>query len=101
MPDERPDALAKVSLPVPDPSTLCRGRPGILLPSWPKVGGCIVIDWTGLQIRGPNTRLTNVHGEQRRTYRKAHLGVDPDTSLVVAGVVLSCQTHDSQALGTP
>ena len=87
------------ALPVPDPSTLCRRRAGVALPEWPKSGGCMVVDSTGLQIRGPGTWLTTVHGLQRRTYRKIHLGVDPTTSLVVAGVVTSCQQHDCQVLG--
>ena len=86
------------TLPVPDPSTLCRRRRDVVLPAWPKAGGCLVLDSTGLQIRGPGTWLTTVHGLQRRTYRKIHLGVDPVTSLVVAGVVTPCQTHDSEAL---
>ncbi len=87
------------ALPVPDPSTLCRRRAGVALPAWPKAGGCVVVDSTGLQIRGPGTWLTTVHGLQRRTYRKIHLGVDPSTSLVVAGVVTSCRKHDCQVLG--
>jgi len=91
--------LAGLLLPVPDSSTLCRRRRGSSLPRWPKAGGCMVVDSTGLQIRGPGTWLTTVHGERRRTYRKIHLGVDPTTLLVVAGVVTSCQLHDSQALG--
>ena len=91
--------LAGLRLPVPDPSTLCRRRAGVTLPAWPKSGGCMVVDSTGLQIRGPGTWLTTGHGLQRRTYRKIHLGVDPVTSLVVAGVVTSCQQHDCQVLG--
>ena len=87
-----------VALPVPDTSTLCRRRSAVTLPAWPKAGGCMVIDSTGLQIRGPGTWLTTVHGLQRRTYRKIHLGVDPVTSLVVAGVVTPCQTYDREAL---
>ena len=86
------------ALPVPDPATLCRRRAGVVLPAWPRTGGVIVIDSTGLQIRGPGTWLTTVHGLQRRTYRKIHLGVDPVTSLVVAGVVTPCSEHDSEAL---
>ena len=93
------DLVGLQALPVPDPSTLCRRRAGVALPTWPKAGGCLVVDSTGLQIRGPGTWLTTVHGLQRRTYRKIHLGVDPTTSLVVAGVVTSCQKHDSQVLG--
>jgi hypothetical protein len=89
--------LSGVALPVPDPSTLCRRRKHLVLPRWPKAGGCIVIDSTGLQIRGPNTWLTTVHGQKRRTYRKIHLGVDPASSWVVAGLVTPCQTHDSEA----
>ena len=91
--------LAGLPLSVPDPSTLCRRRKGSTLPRWPKAGGCIVVDSTGLQIRGPGTWLTTVHGDRRRTYRKIHLGVDPTTLLVVAGVVTSCQLHDRQVLG--
>jgi hypothetical protein len=87
------------AVPVPDPSTLCRRRADVTLPSWPKAGSYIVVDSTGLQIRGPGTWLTTVHGLQRRTYRKIHLGIDPTTSLVVAGVVTSCQLHDCQVLG--
>ena len=89
--------LSGVALAVPDPSTLCRRRRHLILPHWPKAGGCIVIDSTGLQIRGPNTWLTTVHGQNRRTYRKIHLGVDPASSLIVAGLVTPCQTHDSEA----
>jgi hypothetical protein len=89
--------LSGVALAVPDPSTLCRRRRHLILPHWPKAGGCIVIDSTGLQIRGPNTWLTTVHGQKRRTYRKIHLGVDPASSLIVAGLVTPCQTHDSEA----
>jgi len=89
--------LAGVAMPVPDPSTLCRRRTCLTLPRWPKSGSCIVIDSTGLQIRGPNTWLTTVHGQRRRSYRKIHLGVDPTSSLIVAGLVTPCQTHDSEA----
>ena len=89
--------LSGVALAVPDPSTLGRRRSHLILPHWPKGGRCIVIDSTGLQIRGPNTWLTTVHGQKRRTYRKIHLGVDPTSSLIVAGLVTPCQTHDSEA----
>ena len=89
--------ISGMPLPAPDPSTLCRRRRHLILPHWPKGGGCIVIDSTGLQIRGPNTWLTSVHGQKRRTYRKIHLGVDPASSLIAAGLVTPCQTHDSEA----
>jgi hypothetical protein len=89
--------LSGTGLPAPDPSTLCRRRRHMILPPWPKSGGCIVIDSTGLQIRGSNTWLTTVHGSKRRIYRKIHLGVDPDSSLIVAGLATPCQTHDSEA----
>jgi hypothetical protein len=92
--------LSGVALPVPDPSTLCRRRRHLILPRWPRSSSCIVIDSTGLQIRGPNTWLTTVHGQKRRTYRKIHLGVDPASSLIVAGLVTPCRTHDSGAFGS-
>src|SRR5580700_1875811 len=89
--------LSGTALPVPDPSTFCHRRRHLILPPWPRGGGGIVIDSTGLQIRGPNTWLTTVHGQNRRSYRKIHLGVDPASSLIVAGLVTPCQTHDSDA----
>ena len=89
--------LCGLDLPVPDPSTLSRRRVHMVLPHWPKGGRCIVIDSTGLQIRGPNTWPTTIHGQKRRTYRKIHLGVDPTSSLIVAGLVTPCQIHDSEA----
>jgi len=89
--------LSGVALAVPDPSTLCRRRRHLILPHWPKAGGCIVIDSTGLQIRGPTPGLRLSMGQNRRTYRKIHLGVDPASSLVVAGLVTPCQTRDSEA----
>jgi hypothetical protein len=89
--------LSGVALAVPDPSTLCRRRRDLAMPHWPKGASCMVIDSTGLQIRGPNTWLTTVHGRKRRTYRKIHLGVDPASSLIVAGLATPCQTHDSEA----
>jgi hypothetical protein len=89
--------LSGVALPVPDPSTLYRRRRDLGLPRWLKGSSCIVIDSTGLQIRGPNTWLTTVHGQKRRTYRKIHLGVDPASPLIVAGKGTPRQTHDSGA----
>jgi len=91
-------ALVGMVLPIPDPSTLSRRRRHVTLPAWPKAGACIVIDSTGLQIRGPNTWLTTVHGHKRRTYRKIHLGIDPESSRIVSGVVSTCQKHDSEML---
>jgi len=61
------DLAGLPALPVPDPSTLCCRRAGVALPAWPKSGGCLVVDSTGLQIRGPGTWLTTVHELQRRT----------------------------------
>ena len=66
-------------LPVPDPATLCRRRAGVFLPAWPRTGGVIVIDSTGLQIRGPGTWLTTVHGLQRRPALRCRFGASfPD-----------------------
>jgi hypothetical protein len=47
--------LSGLALAVPDPSTLYRRRRGLTMPFWPKGASCIVIDSTGLQIRGSNT----------------------------------------------
>ena len=65
------DLAGLTTLPVPDPSPRsAAGGAKAPLPAWPKSGGGLVVDSTGLQIRGPGTWLTTVHRLQRRTYRK-------------------------------
>ena len=47
------DLAGLQALPVPDPSTFCRRRAAVTLPSWPKAGGCLVVDSTGFKSAVP------------------------------------------------
>jgi hypothetical protein len=90
--------LAGLRLPVPDYSTLSRRRASMLGAVWAKPGDTIAIDSTGLQIKGPGSWLTTVHGHQRRSWRKVHLGVDTATGEVVAALCTGVGSPDCRQL---
>ncbi|MCP4306674.1 MAG: IS5 family transposase [bacterium] len=80
--------LMELDLPVPDHTTLSRRGPGLELVERKvlKKGALdIIVDSTGLRIHGPGEWLGARHGgEHRRQWRKLHLGLNPDTSDLVA-----------------
>ena len=74
--------MMNIQLPVPDHSTLSkRGKTlGVNLPR--KAGGDLnlVLDSTGLKIYGEGEWKVRKHGySKRRTWRKLHLGADPES----------------------
>ena len=82
--------LMRVSLPVPDHTTLTRrlARLPVLLPVQPKRGARhLVCDSTGVKVYGEGEWKVRQHGySKRRTWRKLHLAVDEQTrEIVVAG----------------
>lgn len=109
-----------VRLPVPDESTLCRraqrlgqrvgrplpgGLPGVLWVLSPGPGPRptgVVIDSTGLAIRGPGTwRSGRPHGREAdvgrtRTWLKLHLAVDPVTGQVLAAAATPPHLDDGR-----
>jgi hypothetical protein len=92
-------ALAGLSLPVPDYSTLQRRQSNldVSLPVRPPSGPRhVVIDSTGLKIYGEGEWKVRTHGKSgRRKWKKIHLAVDEKS-----GEVLSLQVSDgSQADG--
>lgn len=59
----------------------------------------LVIDSTGLKIYGEGEWKMRTHGKQkRRTWRKYHVAVDPQTHEVVAMELTEDKYHDSQAV---
>lgn len=83
-------ALMRVSLPVPDHTTLSRRLAGlpVRLPVKPKEGARhIVCDSTGVKVYGEGEWKVRQHGySKRRTWRKLHLSIDEQTlEIVVAG----------------
>src|SRR5918911_2544209 len=82
--------LMRVSLPVPDHTTLSRrlARLHVRLPV-KKAGGArhVVCDSTGVKVYGEGEWKVRQHGvSKRRTWRKLHLCVDEETlEIIVAG----------------
>jgi len=82
--------LLRISLPVPEHSTLSRrmARVEVCLPLLPgKKARHIVCDSTGLKVYGEGEWKVRTHGaSKRRTWRKLHLQIDEATNeVVVAG----------------
>nr|WP_241188336.1 IS5 family transposase [Pseudohalocynthiibacter aestuariivivens] len=95
--------LAGLNLPVPDVSTLCRRS--ALLKVTPdsrlKAGRVtLIVDSTGLQIHGGRDWMREKHGikNQRKTWRKLHIGFDPDAGEIVAPSLTDEHVSDPAAL---
>jgi IS5 family transposase len=96
--------LARVDLPVPDYTTLCRRRKTLVV-RLPHARSAeplhLVVDSTGLKIFGDGEWNVRQHGvSKRRTWRKVHLGVDEATQTILACVVTTNTIHDCEALPT-
>jgi hypothetical protein len=96
--------LMKLTLPIPDYSTVSR-RQGVLqvpLSALPQSGPRhVVIDATGLKVYGTGKWHVWKHRvSRRRTWRKLHLGVDETTKEIVAVELSKSRVHDSQQLPT-
>lgn len=90
-------AMLNILLPVPDHSTLSK-RGKTLKVSLPKKSSGslnIVMDSTGLKIYGEGEWKVRKHGySKRRTWRKLHLGGNPDTGEVLAVVLTENNISD-------
>jgi IS5 family transposase len=87
---------------IPDYSTLSRRR-GTLEVELPRVHQKealhLVVDSTGVKVFGEGEWKVRQHGyTRRRTWRKVHVGVDEGSGEVVAAVVTTNSSHDSQVL---
>lgn len=94
--------LMGLDLRVPHYSRLSRraGSLQIALPRKEKSGKLdLVIDSTGLKVYGEGEWKIRTHGKQkRRTWRKYHVAVDPETHEVVAQELTQSNFHDSKAV---
>lgn len=60
----------------------------------------LVIDSTGLKVYGEGEWKTRIHGkDKRRTWRKYHVSVDPNTHEVVAQELTESNVHDCTQMG--
>ncbi len=95
--------LLGLDLPVPDHTTLSRRSAGLTSATASnKADGPVnvVIDSTGLKVFGAGEWLLEKHGgKARRTWRKLHLAVDPDTSEILAAKLTPSEEGDASLVG--
>ena len=92
-------AMLKVSLPVPDHTTLSRRGKGLEVALPKKINGHvdIVMDSTGLKIYGEGEWKVRTHGKsKRRTWRKLHLGADPQSGEIEAVALTENSVSDAE-----
>ena len=93
--------LLKIKLPVPDHSTLSkRGKDlKVSLPKKRSTSLNIVMDSTGLKIYGEGEWKVRMHGaSKRRTWRKLHIGANPDDGEIQAVLLTENGVSDDQAV---
>lgn len=92
--------LMQVELPVPDYTTVSKRASGLLVDL--ASHACeksmhIVIDSSGMKIYGEGEWKVRIHGKsKRRTWRKCHIGVDPDTGEIKAGELTEAYADDAE-----
>jgi Transposase DDE domain len=95
--------LLGVSLEIPDHTTFSRRSVSLSLPTTLTRSSepvHVVIDSTGLKIYGAGEWQREKHGERgRRTWRKLHLAVNPDSGEILASELTSNQVGDSTMVG--
>jgi hypothetical protein len=94
-------ALMKINLPVPDHTTLSkRGKDlQVNLPKKTSQRLNIVMDSTGLKIYGEGEWKVRQHGvSKRRTWRKLHVGADPEDGEIQAVILTENSVSDDEAV---
>ena len=94
--------MMNLNLPVPDHSTLSkRGKDlKVKLPKKTNQSLNIVMDSTGLKIYGEGEWKVRMHGgSKRRTWRKLHIGANPEDGEIQAVLLTENSVSDDQAVG--
>ena len=89
--------IMKIDFPVPDHSTLSRRGKTLKVKIPKKASGSLnlVLDSTGLKIYGEGEWKVRKHGySKRRTWRKLHLGADPENGEILAVVLTENSVSD-------
>ena len=80
--------LLEIDLPVPDHTTLSRRACGLTIGKSARTGSGelhLIVDSTGLKLRGAGEWLFEKHGTaKRRAWRKLHIGIDVASGEIVA-----------------
>jgi transposase len=94
-----------VDIGIPDHTTFSRRSPGLALArslaQAQRTGPVhVVIDATGLKVYGAGEWLAETHGERgRRTWRKLHLAVDPESGEILASELTTTEEGDAALVG--
>jgi Transposase DDE domain len=95
--------LLGVSLAVPDHTTFSRRSAGLSLPTSltpSREPVHVVLDSTGLKVYGAGEWQQEKHGERgRRTWRKLHLAVNPDSNEILATELTTKEVGDLSMAG--
>jgi hypothetical protein len=98
-------ALLGLGTGVPDHTTFSRRGPGLTLAgslAQAQARGPVhvVIDATGLKVHGAGEWLAETHGGRgRRTWRKLHIAVDPDSGEILASELTTTEEGDASQVG--
>jgi hypothetical protein len=93
--------MMKINLSVPDHSTLSKRGKGLKvnLPKKTSQRLNIVMDSTGLKIYGEGEWKVRMHGvSKRRTWRKLHLGINPDDGEIQSVILTEKDVSDDAAV---
>lgn len=92
--------LMRADFPVPDYTTVSKRAAGLLvdLAAHTSDGSIhIVIDSSGMKIYGEGEWKVRIHGKsKRRTWRKCHIGVNPDTGEIKAEELTEAYADDAE-----
>lgn len=94
-------AMLKIALPVPDHSTLSKRGKKLKVPLPKKTNQRlnIVMDSTGLKIYGEGEWKVRQHGvSKRRTWRKLHIGANPEDGEIQAVLLTENSVSDDEAV---
>lgn len=94
--------MLKINLSVPDHSTLSKRGKGLKvnLPKKTSQRLNIVMDSTGLKIYGEGEWKVRMHGvSKRRTWRKLHVGANPEDGEIQAVILTENNVSDDAAVG--
>jgi hypothetical protein len=91
-------AMLHLQLPVPDHTTLSKRGKGftVKLPKNSQDGMNLVLDSTGLKVYGEGEWKVRKHGySKHRTWRKLHVGANPDNGEIQVAVLTGNNTSDA------
>jgi hypothetical protein len=95
--------LLGLDLPVPDHTTFSRRSADLTVARAVSIARGpvnVVIDSTGLKVFGAGEWQLEKHGrKERRTWRKLHLAVDPDTGEILASELTTIEDGDASQVG--